>query len=238
MNIIALRSPPVSLQKHVLQSFFHDMPGMHLSSAGLCLLCLKFWFCPKHSIIVQAAIPFSNNRKFSFSFCGHLETSFTCAETIVASVIPRLAGLTVEEWRLNCSLSKLFRWARSSCAEPANSICSATASIAILQSWKSALELIENWMRMSGTNLHFNVIWSADMIVAFVVLQTSLGRCALRRQSLGFDIGYACQLAANRRFAIAATCARVATDFVSFIRGTAEIGSIAPTLMDIKNMCE
>lgn len=74
----------------------------------------------------------------------------TCAETVVASVVPFVAGLTVIVRWLNGSLLMSIwniSWTKSSGAEPSNSICCASTSIAFLQSQRSSHD-IETELRL------------------------------------------------------------------------------------------
>lgn len=53
---ITSRTSPVSLQKQVLQSCFHDVPGVH---SVVVRLILGLSFCPRQNIIVHTATPLS-----------------------------------------------------------------------------------------------------------------------------------------------------------------------------------
>jgi hypothetical protein len=123
--------PPVSLQKHELQSFFHVEPGVH---SGELLLRLKIPLWYSQAAIVHAGNPSPVTRLALFRVPRNIFHQRTCALAIIASIAPSFAWIAVGiRWIAYGALLNLFRRTSTLCAEPANSIRCTPASITILK---------------------------------------------------------------------------------------------------------
>lgn len=171
---------------------------------------------PTQAIFVQTGSP-EPERSFQLKTISNSaqKQSKTCAEAVVAVVGPRLAGLTRCIWRLNSSFTSRTS---SPCAKPTDAVLCATTSIAILQNFKCA----SVWLVSALRYLHFDVVWTANLIARFMLL--NFVRCRTKH------------LSARSSLAIIATNARVAVIFKSFACLTAQLHSVSQALKAWKSV--